>query len=72
MDKVAEFYARWFAKKPAPAYSVAEAAAEELANDLLVRQFRFWMIPSWLWHRAPGGSRSCQQRRREKAGAMGR
>jgi hypothetical protein len=35
MDKVAKFYARWFAKKPAPAYSVAEAACEELANDLL-------------------------------------
>jgi hypothetical protein len=36
MDKVAEFYARWFAKKRAPDYSDAEAASEELANDLLV------------------------------------
>ena len=36
MDKVAEFYARWFAKKLAPEYSAAEAASEELANDLLV------------------------------------
>ena len=35
MDKVAEFYARWFAKEPAPEYSDAEAAFEELANDLL-------------------------------------
>src|SRR6266403_6073925 len=35
MDKVAEFYARWFAKQPAPAYSAAEAASEELANDLI-------------------------------------
>jgi hypothetical protein len=35
MDKVAEFYARWFAKKPAPAYLAAEAASEELANDLV-------------------------------------
>jgi hypothetical protein len=35
MDKVAEFYARWFAKKRAPDYSDAEAASEELANDLL-------------------------------------
>jgi hypothetical protein len=32
MDKVAEFYARWFAKKPAPAYLAAEAASEELAS----------------------------------------
>jgi hypothetical protein len=32
MDKVAEFYTRWFAKKPAPEYW---AASEELANDLL-------------------------------------
>ena len=35
MDKVAEFYARSFAKKRAPDYSDAEAASEELANDLL-------------------------------------
>ncbi len=35
MDKVAEFYARWFAKKRAPDYSDAKAASEELANDLL-------------------------------------
>jgi hypothetical protein len=35
MDKVAEFYARWFAKKRAPDYSDAEAASEELANNLL-------------------------------------
>ena len=35
MDKVAEFYARWFAKKRAPDYSDAETASEELANDLL-------------------------------------
>jgi hypothetical protein len=35
MDKVAEFYARWFAKEPAREYSDAEAASEELANDLL-------------------------------------
>ena len=35
MDKVAEFYARWFVKKRAPDYSDAEAASEELANDLL-------------------------------------
>jgi hypothetical protein len=34
-DKVAEFYARWFAKKRAPDYWDAEAASEELANDLL-------------------------------------
>ena len=35
MDKVAEFYARWFGKKRAPEYSDAETASEELANDLL-------------------------------------
>ena len=35
MDKVAEFYARWFTKKPAPDYSDAEAVSEELANDPL-------------------------------------
>jgi hypothetical protein len=35
MDKVAEFYARWFAKKPAPGYSAAEAASEELAKELI-------------------------------------
>jgi hypothetical protein len=35
MDKVAEFYARWFVKKRAPDYSDAEAASEELANNLL-------------------------------------
>jgi hypothetical protein len=32
MDKVAEFYARWFANKPAQEYSAAEAASEELAK----------------------------------------
>src|SRR5258707_14880684 len=35
MDKVAEFYVRWFAKKRAPDCSDAEAASEEFANDLL-------------------------------------
>ncbi len=35
MDKVAVFYGRWFAKKPGQEYSAAEAASEELANDLL-------------------------------------
>ena len=35
MDKVAEFYARWFAKKPAPGYSATEAASEELAKELI-------------------------------------
>jgi len=35
MDKVAEFYARWFARKPAQEYSAAEAASEELAKELL-------------------------------------
>ena len=32
MDKVAEFYARWFENKPAQEYSAAEAASEELAQ----------------------------------------
>jgi hypothetical protein len=35
MDKVAEFYAQWFARKPAQEYSPAEAASEELAKELL-------------------------------------
>jgi hypothetical protein len=35
MDKVAEFYARWFANKPAQEYSAAEAASEELAKELI-------------------------------------
>ena len=35
MDKVAEFYARWFAKKRDPDYSDAEAASEELAKELI-------------------------------------
>jgi hypothetical protein len=35
MDKVAEFYARWFARKPAQEYSAAEAASEELAKELI-------------------------------------
>ena len=35
MDKVAEFYALWFAKKRAPEYSAAEAGSEESVNDLL-------------------------------------
>jgi hypothetical protein len=35
MDKVAEFYARWFAKKAAQEYSAAEAASEELAKELI-------------------------------------
>jgi hypothetical protein len=35
MDKVADFYERWFAMKRVPDYSGAEAASEELANDLL-------------------------------------
>jgi hypothetical protein len=35
MEKVAEFYARWFAKKRAPDYWDAEAASEEFANDVL-------------------------------------
>ena len=35
MDRVAEFYGRWSAKKPGQEYSAAEAASEELANDLL-------------------------------------
>ena len=34
-DKVAEFYARWFAKKRAPDYWDAEAASGELADELL-------------------------------------
>jgi hypothetical protein len=35
MDKVAEFYGRWFAKKRVPEYSAAESGSEELVNDLL-------------------------------------
>ena len=35
MDKVAEFYARWFENKPALEYSAAEAASEELAKELI-------------------------------------
>jgi hypothetical protein len=35
MDKVAEFYARWFAKKAAQEYWAAEAASEELAKELI-------------------------------------
>jgi hypothetical protein len=35
MDKVAEFYARWFARKPAREYSAAEAASKELAKELI-------------------------------------
>ena len=35
MDKVAEFYARWFAKKAAEEYWAAEAASEELAKELI-------------------------------------
>src|SRR5260370_41931634 len=35
MEKVAEFYARWFAKKAAQEYWAAEAASEELANELI-------------------------------------
>jgi hypothetical protein len=34
MEKVAEFYARWFVK-PALEYWAAEVESEELANDLL-------------------------------------
>jgi len=35
IDKVSEFYARWFAKKQAHEYRAAEVASEELANHLL-------------------------------------
>ena len=35
MDKVADFYVRWFAKKRGPEYSAAEVESEGLANDLL-------------------------------------
>jgi hypothetical protein len=35
MDKVADFYAQWFAKKRGPEYSAAEVESEGLANDLL-------------------------------------
>jgi hypothetical protein len=35
MDKVAEFYARWFENKPAQEYWAAEAASEELAKELI-------------------------------------
>jgi hypothetical protein len=35
MDKVAEFYARWFANKPGQEYWAAEAASEELAKELI-------------------------------------
>ena len=35
MDKGAEFYARWFAKKAAQEYWAAEAASEELAKELI-------------------------------------
>jgi len=35
MDEMAEFYARWFAKKGAQEYSAAEAASEELAKELI-------------------------------------
>ena len=35
MDKVAEFYARWFENKPPQEYSAAEAASEELAKELI-------------------------------------
>jgi hypothetical protein len=33
MDKVTEFYARWFAKKLAPEYSAAEEAGELMLNS---------------------------------------
>src|SRR5271157_322249 len=35
MDKMAEFYTRWFAKKRAADCSAAEAASEELAKELI-------------------------------------
>ena len=35
MDKMAEFYRRWFAKKRAADCSAAEAASEELANEVI-------------------------------------
>jgi hypothetical protein len=35
MDKVAEFYARWFANTTAQEYWAAEDASEELAKELL-------------------------------------
>ena len=35
MDKVAQFYARRFAKKRPPEYSAAEVGPEDLVNDLL-------------------------------------
>jgi len=35
MDKVAEFYTQWFAKKRTPEYAAAEVESEGLANDLL-------------------------------------
>jgi hypothetical protein len=38
MDKVAEFYARWFAKKAAQEYWAAESASEELAKELIGSQ----------------------------------
>ena len=40
MDKVAEFYARWFENKPAQEYSAAEAASEELAKELICSELR--------------------------------
>ena len=35
MDKVAEFYVRWFENKPVQEYSAAKAASEELAKELI-------------------------------------
>ena len=35
MDKMVEFYTRWFAKKRATDCSAAEAASEELAKELI-------------------------------------
>jgi hypothetical protein len=35
MDKVADFYNRWFAMKRVPDYSGAEAGCEELAKHLV-------------------------------------
>jgi hypothetical protein len=34
IDKVSEFYARWFGKKQAHEYWALEVASEELAKDL--------------------------------------
>jgi hypothetical protein len=52
MDKVAEFYARWFAKKPAQEYLAAEAASEELARGSPKRGNGLSVVNRWMARRA--------------------